>query len=77
MFLLLTETTGEILQTTLHSYLKIAHRKNVSLVSNEPKVFPFNTALLAYLPCLAGLIKNNGYPSKNIHVRKKEKLKLF
>ena len=35
MFLLLTDTTGEILQTTLRSYLKIVQRKNVFLVSNE------------------------------------------
>ena len=34
-FLFLIETTGEILQTTLRSYLKIVHRKNVSMVSNE------------------------------------------
>ena len=34
-FLLLTETTGEILQTNLRSYLKIVQRKNVLLVSNE------------------------------------------
>ena len=34
-FFLLTETTGEILQKTLHPYLKIVHRKNVSLVSNK------------------------------------------
>jgi len=34
-FLLLTETTGEILQTTLRSHLKIVHCNNVSLVSNE------------------------------------------
>ena len=34
-FLQLVETTGEILQTTIHSYLKILHRKNVWLVSNE------------------------------------------
>ena len=35
MFLLLTETTGEILQTTLYSPLRIVHRKIVLLVSNE------------------------------------------
>jgi len=33
MFLLLTETTGKILQTTLRSYLKIVHLKM------NPKVF--------------------------------------
>jgi len=37
-FLLLAEKTGELLQTTLRSYLKILHRKNVSLVSNESNV---------------------------------------
>ena len=35
MILLLAETTGEILLSTLRSYLKIVHRKNVSLVLNE------------------------------------------
>jgi len=31
-FLLLAETTGEIVLKTLRSYLRIVHRKNVSLV---------------------------------------------
>ena len=31
-FLLLTEPTGEILQTTLPSYFKTVHCKNVSFV---------------------------------------------
>ena len=55
-FLLLTETTSEILQTTLPSYLIIVqctlysvHRKNVSLVSKEIKM------------CEVGTVKiNNG-----------------
>ena len=35
-FLLQTETTGEKLQTTLHSYLKIVHRKMLHcIVLNE------------------------------------------
>ena len=34
-FVLLTEPTGDILQTTLRYYLKIVHRKNVSLILNE------------------------------------------
>ena len=34
-FHLLAETTGEILQTTLRSYLKVVHRKDFSLASNE------------------------------------------
>ena len=42
VFLLLAVTTGEILPTTLHSYLKIVHRKNISLVSNESESFPYN-----------------------------------
>jgi len=51
-FVLLTVTIGEILPT-LRFYLKIVHRKNVSYMN--PKVFLFNTALSAQLPCLAGL----------------------
>ena len=39
LFLLVAETTGEILLTTLRSYLKIVHRKNISLVSNESESF--------------------------------------
>ena len=42
----LTETTGEILQTSLRSYLKTELLKNVSSVSNS-KVFLYNTALSA------------------------------
>ena len=47
-FLLLAETTGEMLQTTWRSYLSIVHRKNVSLVSDEP--FLYKTAL-THLNC--------------------------
>ena len=39
MFLLLAETTGKILQTTLRSSLKIVHRNNVPLLSNESYFF--------------------------------------
>ena len=42
-FFLLTEITGEILQTTSHWY------------QMDPRVFLYNTALSAQLPCLAGL----------------------
>ena len=35
-----TVYTGKIIQTTLSSYLKIEHRKNVSLVTNEPYSCP-------------------------------------
>ena len=38
-FHLLAETTGEILQTTLRSYLKVVHRKDFSLASNESYSF--------------------------------------
>ena len=49
LFLLVAETTGEILLTTLRSYLKIVHRKNISLVSNESESFLYNTTLSAQL----------------------------
>jgi len=49
--LLLTETTGEILQTTIQLYtVKMSHWYQMN-----PKVWLFNTALSAQLPCLAGL----------------------
>ena len=50
MFLLLTETTDEILQTTLRSYLKV---KMFHWYKMNSKVFLYNTALSAQLPCIA------------------------
>ena len=51
-FLLLAETTGAILQTTLRSYLRILHRKNVSL---NPKVSLYNTTFSGKICYIAGL----------------------
>ena len=49
-FLLLTKTTGEILQTTLLYYLK---GKMFHWYKMNSKVFLYNTALSAQLPCIA------------------------
>ena len=54
-FLLLTETTGEKLQTTLHSFKKLYTVKMSHRYQITPKVFLYNTALSAQLPCPAGL----------------------
>ena len=57
-FLLLTEKTVEILQTTLR--LKNAHRKNVSLYQMNLKVFLYNIALSPQLLCAAVFTKMKG-----------------
>ena len=55
-FLLLTETTGEILQTTLHSYFQKLYTVKMShWYKMNPNVFLYKTALSAQLPCLVGL----------------------
>ena len=66
-FLQLTETTGDILQTTLRSYLKIVHRKSVSLISHESKscslqYFTFSSTTMSS----RSLPLNCGKFSKNI-----------
>ena len=46
-FLLLAETTSKISQTTLRSYLRIVHRKNVSMVSDESYIFSLQSGILS------------------------------
>ena len=46
-FLLLAETTSKISQTTLRSYLRIVHRKNVSMVSDESYIFSLQYGILS------------------------------
>ena len=51
--------TGEILQTTLRSYLKAVHRKNVSLVSSESLSFS-----LTYCTFSSNMLHSRSLPLK-------------
>ena len=49
VFFLLSETTGEQLQTTLRSYFKIVNHKMSHWSQTNPEVFLYNTTLSAQL----------------------------